>query len=174
MNELVILQIVGFSGAGKTSLITDLVKEFSDRDFKVVTIKSAKQHKYNFTKKDSDQFLKVGSEISIAVFQDSTQLTFNKEMPLEEILKLVIEFSKPNIVLIEGYKTFNFDKVVIWTKELAEEADSFNFNGIKYLFCEQENYKKNQHQISMLKKKHSFLLETNLDRLKKKIVEEYC
>ena len=140
----------------------------------VITIKSAKQHKYFLTEKDSDKFLKAGSNISIAAFQDITQLSFKMEMSLEEILNLVKEFSKPDIILIEGYKTFNFDKIVIWTKELAAEAESFNFEGTKYLFCEQENYKKNQREINVLKEEHSFLLETNMDQLITKIIEEYA
>ena len=167
-----ILQVVGLSKSGKTSFVSELIKKLSNRKELVTSIKSAKAHDYIISDKDSDIFLKSGSSLSVVSFQSTTQFTSKEEIDLSRIIEISSTISKPSVIIIEGYKKLNYSKVLIWNSETLSNISEFNLEGLKYVYCPQENFIENEENIKRLRKKIDFHLETNIDNLISKIIED--
>ena len=167
-----ILQIVGLSQAGKTTFVSELIKRLSDRKERIISIKSSRSHDYIFSDKDSDIFLKSGSDLSVVSFRNTTQFTSKEELDLSKIIDISSTIYKPSVIIIEGYKKYNYSKLLVWTSETLSNILEFNLEGIKYVYCPQENFIENEEDIKKLRKKINFHLETNIDTLLTKIVED--
>jgi len=167
-----IIQIVGLSEAGKTTIISALIKKLSDRKEKITSIKSAKSHTYNVSDKDSDLFLKSGSSLSIVSFQDAVQFTLKEEMNLSKIVEISSIINKSSVIIIEGFKKLNYTKVLVWTSDTLSKITEFNLEGLKYVYCPQEKFLENEANIEELMKKINFHLETNLDVLISRIMKD--
>ncbi|MFW9852999.1 MAG: molybdopterin-guanine dinucleotide biosynthesis protein B [Candidatus Thorarchaeota archaeon] len=167
-----ILQVVGLSKSGKTSFVSELIKKLSNRKELVTSIKSAKTHNYIISDKDSDTFLKSGSSLSVVSFRNTTQFTSKEEIDLSRIIEISLTISKSSVIIIEGYKKLNYSKVLIWNSETLSNISEFNLEGIKYVYCPQENFIENEENIKRLRKKIDFHLETNIDNLISKIIED--
>jgi molybdopterin-guanine dinucleotide biosynthesis protein B len=113
MNKSRIIQIVGLSNSGKTSLILDMIKIFEKQDLSVATVKSARGHTISSSDKDSDKFITQGAISSTISFSNITQITTNKKTPLLEILRNIQSLSEPDIILVEGYKNEEYDKILV-------------------------------------------------------------
>ncbi len=167
-----ILQVVGLSQSGKTSFVSELIKRLSNRKESVTSIKSAKSHDYMFSDKDSDLFLKSGSNLSVVSFRNTTQFTLREEMDLSKIIEISSTINKPSVIIIEGYKKLNYTKVLVWTSETLSNISEFNLEGIKYVYCPQEKFIENEENIKKLMKEINFHLETNIEDLISKIIED--
>ena len=128
-----VIQVVGFSKAGKTTLITKIIKEFKSRNLKVSILKSAKNHQYTYSKKDSDIFLENGAKISTVVFQNAIQITTNNEMSVERLIEIVQLLQPSDLILLEGFKNEGYTKILIWTEETKNNLEAFNFSGLCYV-----------------------------------------
>lgn len=170
-----ILQIVGLSQAGKTTFVSELIKRLSDKNERITSIKSAKSHDYIFSDKDSDLFLKSGSNLSVVSFRNTTQFISKEEMDLSKIIEISSTINNPSVIIIEGYKKLNYPKVLVWTSETLSEISEFNLEGIKYVYCPQEKFIENEEIIKKLKEKTNFHLEVIMDNLISKIIEDmFC
>ena len=100
-----IIGISGWSGSGKTKLITNLIKFFKDNhNLKVCALKHA-HHSFKLDQKgkDSYEFFEAGANQVIIASSKQWAIVNRidlKEPPLEELLK----YSKNNIdiILVEG------------------------------------------------------------------------
>lgn len=111
-----IIGVVGWKNSGKTRMVAALVAELTGRGWKVSTIKHA-HHAFDIDKPGADswQHRQAGaSEVAIvsgrrwALMHENTQ--GESEPPLDEI---VGKLSPCDIVLVEGYKRGDHDKIEI-------------------------------------------------------------
>ena len=168
-----ILQIVGFSDSGKTTFISSLIKVLKKKKLKVLTIKSARNHKYSLSKKDTDIFIESGSDLSVAVFENVTQITYNSQLDVSEIIEYSTNLIKPDIILIEGFKEKKYPKVLFWTKEFADSLKIIETRDILYVYSSDKNYKEFERRITEFVDKTNAFLENDIYKLIKRIVEDF-
>lgn len=125
-----VIQIVGLSKSGKTTLINELITECTKQGISVCVIKSAKNHKFYYSNKDSDLFLKHGAEMSVVAFKDAIQLTIPKVLELKDLIEITQNIGKTDLIIIEGFKKMPYPKVLIWSEEVKKDIDKFNLEGL--------------------------------------------
>lgn len=121
----------GYSGSGKTTLAEKVIKELSDKGFKIAYLKHD-GHKFQMDKegKDTDRLKKAGAKaIAIssndkyAMISDSNyRLTF---MELSKILPNDID-----IIIGEGFKDNDIPKIIVHRKENKKDRACPNDNNI--------------------------------------------
>lgn len=122
MADLKILQVVGFKNSGKTTLIADWTELLSQQGKNVAVIK---HHGHGGALQMPDQnadsmvMLEAGATSSLAYGDGCIQLHIQRqEAKLSKLIELV-QWSQPDVVLIEGFKGADYPKVVL----LREEND---------------------------------------------------
>ncbi|MCG3225431.1 MAG: molybdopterin-guanine dinucleotide biosynthesis protein B [Candidatus Heimdallarchaeota archaeon] len=173
MKDSQILQVVGYSQSGKTALIAKLIEEMSERNISILSLKSARQHEYTFSDKDSDVFSQKGSAISVVAFKNTIQIFMKKEREIMDVIDHLTNSFKIDLILIEGFKEENFTKIVIWTNEMVEEIDTFNFEGIKYLLCSHEYLNKHKNAINKINERYNFHIIEEKEDLIDRIIQDY-
>ena len=168
-----ILQVIGFSGSGKTTFISSLIKALKERHSKVVTIKSARHHKYGLTEKDTDIFLESGSDFSVAIFENATQITSNNQMDLEEILEHLEKSVETDLIILEGFKEKNYPKILFWTKKFDESSKEISPKEIHYVYANDKEYQKYEEKILDFVSKNKAFLENDINKLVKMIVKDF-
>lgn len=127
-----LIQVAGYSNSGKTTLIEKLITSLKGIDMRVSVIKHH-GHKNRLAAldagKDSARFRESGATGTTVVAGHTVQMHFNHEAnwSIEDALKLQ-EFLNIDIVIIEGFKTEPFPKIVIVRKaediELLEQLEN--------------------------------------------------
>jgi molybdopterin-guanine dinucleotide biosynthesis protein MobB len=119
-----IIGISGWSGSGKTKLITNLIKFFKDNyNLKVCALKHA-HHTFELDQKGKDSQKMFEAGASRVIIASSKQWAIinrinHVEPPLEELLR----HSKDNIdiILVEGWKFSKIKKIEVYRKVLKKE-----------------------------------------------------
>lgn len=103
---MLVISIVGHSGAGKTTLVEKLVRNLSDRGLCIATIKHA-HHKVELDTpgKDSYRYKAAGAAMSILLTRDALQLVADAKIEHErEPEQLAQRFmGEADMVLAEGF-----------------------------------------------------------------------
>ncbi|PQZ55920.1 molybdopterin-guanine dinucleotide biosynthesis protein B [Bacillus sp. MYb209] len=117
-----ILQIVGYQNSGKTTLVEKMVHALAEREMKVATIKHHGHGGFpEVAQKDSERHRKAGAVVSSVEGAGLLSLSsLRDEWSLQEIIRLY-EFFEVDMILIEGYKTEKYPKVVLLRS--AEDAE---------------------------------------------------
>jgi len=116
-----VLGIAGWSGSGKTSLITRLLPAFSSTSLRVATLKHA-HHSFDVDVpgKDSYEHRKAGAgEVIISSARRWVQMHEvgpAREATLAELLRRV---SPCDLVLVEGYKSERHPKLEVYRQTLG-------------------------------------------------------
>ncbi len=109
------LHVVGYKNSGKTTLITRWVRLLKNRGFSVAVLKHhghGGQPAMPDSTTDTMQFFDNGADVSIVAGGGAVQLLLNEEPEFTE-LKILATIGKPDILLIEGYKNEQGEKVVL-------------------------------------------------------------
>ena len=110
-----ILVFYGRSKTGKTTLIVKLIRELTEKGYRVGSVKNI--HSPNFTidteGKDTWEHTQAGSEIVVANSENETAFLVNKKMEPREILGFVDSFAYLDIVMIEGNWDYDSPKVAL-------------------------------------------------------------
>jgi molybdopterin-guanine dinucleotide biosynthesis protein B len=111
-----IFSVIGYSKTGKTTLIRGLIKELQSRGYKVAVIKHDPLEHGEVDRKGSDtaNFWEEGSH-AVVLSSPSRLALFRRvdnNMPPEEIISLCGDV---NCIILEGYKRWNYPKIVIWS-----------------------------------------------------------
>lgn len=109
------LHVVGYKNSGKTTLVTRWVRLLKDRGFSVAVLKHhghGGQPAMPDSATDTMQFFDNGADVSIVAGGGAVQLLLNEELEFTE-LKLLATIGKPDILLVEGYKNEQGEKVVL-------------------------------------------------------------
>jgi molybdopterin-guanine dinucleotide biosynthesis protein B len=99
-----VISIVGFSGAGKTTLVEKLIRELSSRGLRVATIKHA-HHKVELDTpgKDSYRYKEAGATMSLLLTRDALQLVADAKDNREPEQLAERYMGDADIVLAEGF-----------------------------------------------------------------------
>jgi molybdopterin-guanine dinucleotide biosynthesis protein B len=120
MSETRVLGLVGWSGCGKTLLLTRLIPELAGRGLKIATLKHA-HHSFDtdVPGKDSYEHRKAGaSEVIVSSprrWAQVHEIGDDAEATLAQLLKRV---SPCDLVLVEGYKTQRHPKMEVFREAL--------------------------------------------------------
>lgn len=134
-----IVSIVGKKNTGKTSLTVKVIEELTKRGYNVASIKHS-HHSIEMDKKNTDTWKHKQAGASLVVGVGSTTF-FNarKEHDLNRILFMIKHFDDYDFVIIEGYKKYNYPKIItshdVKDEYTIAEIDSFNIdeNGVSEL-----------------------------------------
>ena len=134
-----IVSIVGKKNTGKTSLTVKVIEELTRRGYNVASVKHS-HHSIEMDKENTDTWKHKQAGANLVVGVGSTTF-FNarQEMDLNRILFLIKHFSEYDFVIIEGYKSYNYPKIItspdVRDEYTIKEVDSFTIddNGVKEL-----------------------------------------
>lgn len=134
-----IVSIVGKKNTGKTSLTVKVIEELTKRGYNVASIKHS-HHSIEMDKENTDTWKHKQAGANLVVGVGSTTF-FNarQEMDLNRILFLIKHISKFDYVIIEGYKSYNYPKIItspdVRDEYTIKEVDSFAIdqNGVEEL-----------------------------------------
>ncbi|RSL33623.1 molybdopterin-guanine dinucleotide biosynthesis protein B [Salibacterium salarium] len=126
-----VLQIVGYKGSGKTTLMEKLIVAASEKGFKAASIK---HHGHGGTPdsphKDSDRHVNAGAAVASVEGNGMLQLQAIAEWQLHDLIHLY-QFFQPDIIFVEGYKEEAYPKVVL----LRNEEDSELLQTCRNVIC---------------------------------------
>lgn len=134
-----IVSIVGRKNTGKTSLTVKVIEELTRRGYNVASIKHS-HHSIEMDKENTDTWKHKQAGANLVVGVGSTTF-FNarEEMDLNRILFLIKHIGNFDFVVIEGYKSYNYPKIITSPNVRDEyticEVDSFTIdeNGVSEL-----------------------------------------
>ena len=106
-----IISIVGLKNTGKTSLTGKIIKELTNRDFKVASIKHS-HHQMEMDHEGTDTYkqMEAGSDFVVGI-GGRTYFNINERLDLERILFLIKLMENPDFVVIEGFKAYPYAKI---------------------------------------------------------------
>jgi len=121
MNHPPIISVVGFSGAGKTTLMEKLIGELTHRGYRVGSIKHD-VHGFEMDKpgKDSWRHKQAGACTTLisSPYQIGMVMDVDHDHHPDELKKF---FTNVNVILTEGYKQQRRPKVEIFRSEIHDE-----------------------------------------------------
>jgi molybdopterin-guanine dinucleotide biosynthesis protein B len=94
-----ILTVVGTKNTGKTTLVTMIVEELTNRVYKVGTIKHT-HHDFDLEGKDTWKHRQAGAEMVVGS-GESTFFIINEQLPLEKILKIMGNIRELDYIVIK-------------------------------------------------------------------------
>ena len=124
-----IVSIVGKKNTGKTSLTVKVIEELTRRGYNVASVKHS-HHSIEMDKENTDTWKHKQAGANLVVGVGSTTF-FNarQEMDLNRILFLLKHFDEFDFVIIEGYKSYNYPKIItspdVRDEYTIKEVDSF-------------------------------------------------
>ena len=127
-----IASIVGKKNTGKTSLTVKVIEELTKRGYNVASIKHS-HHSIEMDKENTDTWKHKQAGVNLVVGVGSTTF-FNtrKEHDLNRILYLLKHFDDFDFVIIEGYKSYNYPKIItspeVRDEYTIKEVDSFTID----------------------------------------------
>jgi molybdopterin-guanine dinucleotide biosynthesis protein B len=127
-----IVSIVGKKNTGKTSLTVKVIEELTRRGYNVASIKHS-HHSIEMDKENTDTWKHKQAGANLVVGVGSTTF-FNarQEMDLNRILFLIKHIDDFDFVIIEGYKSYNYPKIItspnVRDEYTIKEVDSFTID----------------------------------------------
>lgn len=127
-----IVSIVGKKNTGKTSLTVKVIEELTKRGYNVASIKHS-HHSIEMDKENTDTWKhkQAGSNLVVGV-GSTTFFNARKEHDLNRILYLLKHFGNFDFVVIEGYKSYNYPKIItspnVRDEYTIKEVDSFTID----------------------------------------------
>lgn len=116
MENFPICQVVGYKNSGKTTLMQQLIRYFTEQDLHVGTLKHHGHGGEPGLLKETDSYkhLHAGAAISAVQGEQQFQLTINDvtAFSLDQLIEYY-RFSPVDILLIEGYKQADFPKIIL-------------------------------------------------------------
>lgn len=131
-NIMKIVSIVGKKNTGKTSLTVKVISELTKRGYNVASIKHS-HHSIEMDKENTDTWKhkQAGSNLVVGV-GSTTFFNVKAEYDLNRILYLLKHFDDFDFVIIEGYKSYNYPKIITSPEVRDEytitEVDSFTID----------------------------------------------
>ncbi len=114
-----IIGFVGFSGSGKTTILTQVIKKLKQKGLEIAVIKHTHHHfdidkpgkdSYRFRESGANQVI-VGSKKRFALMVELTQ-----DEPDLNLLMSKLDISKLDLILFEGFKHEAYPKIEVHRK----------------------------------------------------------
>lgn len=118
------LQVVGYKNSGKTTLTSRWICLLKNKGLSVAVLKHhghGGQPAMPNPSTDTMQFFGSGADVSVVAGGGAVQILLNEEPEFAE-LKVLAAIGKPDILLIEGYKREQGEKVVLLRDSLDWES----------------------------------------------------
>ena len=125
-----IVSIVGKKNTGKTSLTVKIIEELTKRGYNVASIKHS-HHSIEMDKENTDTWKhkQAGANLVVGV-GSTTFINAGQEMDLNRILFLIKHLDEFDFVIIEGYKSYNYPKIItspdVRDEYTIKEVESFS------------------------------------------------
>ncbi len=110
-----IIGIAGYKNSGKTTLVTDLIREFTERGLRIATIKHA-HHEFDIDHEGKDSFLHRAAgarQVIVGSARRWAQITELADGDEPSLRDHLARLDAPDIVLIEGYKHGDHPKLEV-------------------------------------------------------------
>ncbi len=117
-----IFGLVGWSGSGKTTLVTNLLPELIGRGLTVSTMKHT-HHSVDIDKKGKDSYehrVAGATEVLVAGSKRWALLHENRNAHEPSVEDLLARMEEVDLVLIEGFKLHNHDKIEVFRSEVGK------------------------------------------------------
>ncbi len=115
-----VIQIVGKKGHGKTTLLTELLRELTGRGLRVGTVKhSGHDHPLDRPGSDSDRHRAAGGRPAAFVTTTGLAVFLPREPERDPLEALAPLFRGTDLVLVEGWAERPGPKVEVWRRELG-------------------------------------------------------
>ena len=127
-----IISIVGLKNTGKTSLTGKIIKELTNREFKVASIKHS-HHQMEMDHEGTDTYkqMEAGSGFVVGI-GGRTYFNINERFDLERILFLIKLIENPDFVVIEGFKAYPYAKIATCEEVKDEYTETLFVNECGY------------------------------------------
>ncbi|MDA3895598.1 MAG: molybdopterin-guanine dinucleotide biosynthesis protein B [Desulfobacteraceae bacterium] len=122
-----IILIVGYSDAGKTTLVEKLVPELKRKDYRVGTIKNS-HHELNFDKKGKDSWrhFESGADAVVVASVDKIVMIRRKETKdadsHAQLSFIEKHLTDMDVIIAEGYKNAGFSKIEVFRPQTHDEV----------------------------------------------------
>ena len=113
-----IISITGYAKTGKTTLILEIIHALQSKGYRVAVIKHDPHDHGEVDRPGSDtaNFWKAGCKI--VALSSPTRLTISHRVEKDTAPEEIMPFcGDVDCILLEGYKGWNFPKIVIWSGE---------------------------------------------------------
>ena len=110
-----VIGVAGFKNAGKTTLVEKLVRELSQRGYRVSTVKHA-HHSFDIDHEGRDSFRhrQAGaSEVAVISSQRWAIIHELREEPEPSFDAILAKLTASDLVIVEGYKHGSHDKIEV-------------------------------------------------------------
>jgi len=134
MNNMKIINVIGFSGTGKTHLITRAIQRFKNEfDMESAVIKNIHEHQIDKEGKDSYIYTKEGANYAITKnIYDETTIFLKKEVSIIELIEWLKKGPfKIDIIFTEGFRDLNVPTILCLKK--WEEIDEQELKNVKMI-----------------------------------------
>lgn len=141
-----ILQVVGYKKSGKTTTMNTMIRLLKTKGLTVTVIKhhgDKNGDEIDIPKsRDHITYMESGADESIVQgYQYLHKLIKQEDIDVLNNLEYIIQHevtSQPDVILIEGYKQANYDKIVLF-KSTKDELDLKRLNNIKLMVDTSKN-----------------------------------
>jgi molybdopterin-guanine dinucleotide biosynthesis protein B len=111
-----IIGLAGWSGAGKTTLVTRVIPVLLRRGLKVATVKHA-HHEFDIDRPGKDSWLhrEAGaSEVAIVSNRRWALMHELRDEPEPPLMEILARLSPVDLVIVEGFKRHSFPKLEVY------------------------------------------------------------
>jgi molybdopterin-guanine dinucleotide biosynthesis protein B len=113
-----VLGFAAYSGTGKTTLIEQIIPRLKNEGIRLAVIKhDAHGLKFDKEGKDSWRFSNAGADYTIVNGPEQSAIFVQRSLSLEETISMI---NDADLILIEGYKTGEHDKIGISRMETGK------------------------------------------------------
>ena len=129
---MLVFQIVGQRGSGKTTTIEMLIKEFNKKGLKTGSIKSIGCPFFsldNNKKSNTKRHLEAGSFLTVALSENETDFIYKEKLDLDKVLKFFL-LENTDIVIVEGGYAYDLPRIIC-----AKTKDDLPFRITKNTFA---------------------------------------
>nr|WP_238933570.1 molybdopterin-guanine dinucleotide biosynthesis protein B [Brevibacillus choshinensis] len=122
MKNPYVLQVVGYSDSGKTTLLAKLIARFEQSGVRVGVIKHDGGHDFEWDQpgKDTRRYREAGASLLAISSQTKTVIHQQRPIPLPELVERLTQ-AGAELVLVEGFKREGYPKLVLIRKAEDQE-----------------------------------------------------
>ncbi|MFX1390196.1 MAG: molybdopterin-guanine dinucleotide biosynthesis protein B [Promethearchaeota archaeon] len=162
-----IIDVIGYSGSGKTTFITTIIKSLKAKfNYNIAVIKNVKHHSIDEEGKDSYYFTKAGATYSVIRNVNNETAVFMecKDSKLNDILEWLKNGpTKINIIITEGFRNLGNPTVLcISNFDDIEEQLTTNVRMITGVICSKDLSRKSISNLPILNIEKQFQEFTKL------------
>ncbi|MDF2680933.1 MAG: molybdopterin-guanine dinucleotide biosynthesis protein [Brevibacillus sp.] len=114
MKQPYVLQLVGYSDSGKTTLLTKLIAHFEQSGMRVGVVKHDGGHDFEWDKqgKDTWRYREAGASLVAISTETKTVIHEQRPTPLPQLIERLTQ-AGADLILVEGFKREGYPKLVL-------------------------------------------------------------